>query len=137
MSLSDVETALKKAIPNVDGIKTHFENVLAMDVNGRDAFLVVTFLPAMPDAVTLGIHGLDLVSGILQIDAHYPIYNGVKDLKELYERFREAFYAGKKYRFNEQEMTIRNCGRSGIRVEKTSAHMRVDISWYAYLKRCR
>ena len=98
-------------------------------------WIMVHFLPGPRKVYTLGTGGLDVCRGILQIDVNAMLQSGESAAANAYTALSEAFTAGQRLIFEEQEVSILACSRSRGTVLDTWYRVPITVSWEAYLIR--
>jgi hypothetical protein len=95
----------------------------------------VTYLPNVPDVVTLGNGGEDELTGIFQLDIFMPLGKGEKEALDISDKLRTYFTAGRRFVYMGQEVVIRNCGRSQGFIANNQFRIPISVIWYSRLTR--
>lgn len=82
---------------------------------GVNRFAEAYLLPNAPEPATLGDDGLDLVTGIIQINVNVPLHEGDGRLLQLCDGVSTAFRAGTDAVYSGQVVTLLGGGVSGFR----------------------
>lgn len=95
----------------------------------------LTNLPTQPSQATLGDGGLDLHTGILQVDLYFPQGKGRAATLQLADQIAAHFKAGESCEFEGQFVRFISCGRSEGRVEDGWYRTVISINWKAHVER--
>jgi hypothetical protein len=135
MSLVDINAALVVAYQGASlGLPTAWEGVdFTPPANAPWAQLYL--LPAPTSVDTLGANGLDLHTGILQIDLNMSQNSGTGGLLGYADTLRGVFKAGTSATHNGQSVLILDCSRSRLTQAAGWLTVRMTITWRAYTAR--
>lgn len=95
MSIAHIHNTLDaKLLTITDLPPLQLENTQVRTGAGIKAFCRSTLLPARPNRETIGINGLDIHSGIYQIDLIYPPIIGYDDCAQMVDLIINTFTTG-------------------------------------------
>lgn len=94
-----------------------------------------TFVPARPDAASLGTGGMDEVTGFVQIDLNYPQGTGESVVMGKYDSLRNTFKTGSRFSYGGDTVIVRSCGRSPGREVDGVYRVSVTIYFYSQIQR--
>lgn len=135
MSLADINAALVVAYQGAAlGLPTAWEGVDFTPPADAD-WAQLYLLPAPTTIDTLGPGGLDLHTGIFQIDLNVPQNSGTGALLGYADALRTAFKAGNNASHNGQNVLILDCSRSKLTQAAGWLTVSMSISWRAYTAR--
>jgi len=141
MSFSSVQSALiaKWVAVNAllaDGpLETAYPNTKFSPPASGVPWAQVFLLANQPFVGSLGSSGEDEMSGILQIDLHYPLGEGVFDLNAAYDVIRDNFKAGTYLTYSTQWVLINSCGMEPPMSEGAYYKGMITIEWETRLTR--
>jgi hypothetical protein len=135
MSLVDINAALVVAYQGASlGLPTAWEGVdftPPTDAPWAQFYM----LPAPVSVDTLGANGLDLHTGVLQIDLNVPQNTGTGALLGYADTLRGVFKAGTSTAHNGQSVLILDCSRSRLTQAAGWLIVSMSITWRAYTAR--
>jgi hypothetical protein len=135
MSLTDINAALVVAYQGASlGLPTAWEGV-DFTPPADAAWAQLWMLPAPVSIDTLGANGLDLHTGVLQIDLNVPQNTGTGALLGYADTLRSAFKAGNNTTHNGQSVLILDCSRSRLTQAAGWLTVSMSITWRAYTAR--
>lgn len=82
--------------------------------------------------VTLGIEGLDQITGVTQLNMRYGIKTGSYKTRQDYELARKTFWSGARLSYNGQEVQVINCQLGPGMVSGTVYTVPITIRWVGY-----
>ena len=135
MSLADINAALVVAYQGAAlGLPTAWEGV-DFTPPADAAWAQLYLLPAPTSIDTLGPGGLDLHTGIFQVDLSVPQNTGTGVLLGYADTLRAVFKAGNTAIHNSQSVLILDCSRSKLTQAAGWLTVSMSISWRAYTAR--
>lgn len=135
MSFANIESALLNAYTGGSfGLSTAYDNVHFEPTEGT-AWAEVSLIPAQPEPSSVGVHGIDMHTGVLQIALHYPPNSGRSAAVAKADAIASVFYAGAKFAYNSQDVVITSCGRSGGKTLGGWFTIIISINWWAHVLR--
>jgi hypothetical protein len=135
MSLADINAALVVAYQGAAlGLPTAWEGVDFTPPSDA-AWAQVWMLPAPVTVDTLGDSGLDLHTGIFQIDLSVPQNSGTGALLGYADTLRTALKAGTTTTHNGQSVLILDCSRSRLTQAGGWLTITMSTSYRAYTPR--
>lgn len=135
MSLANVHEALTIAVKAVVGSTPLQRQNAQFAKPANSKWAAFFFLPNQPLADTLGDSGMDMATGIIQVDYYYPAGSGDVAADTDLEAFRAAFKAGHGAIHDGQAVIYRNCGAPHRRQEDNWFIVSVTVGWYALVPR--
>lgn len=95
----------------------------------------IAFITNQPEASSVGTGGLDVHTGILQIDLMYPLGKGTGDSVEKADQVANVFKGGTQASFGGQTVNIRSCGIRQPTASGGWLRTIISIAWIAYVAR--
>lgn len=131
MDFSNIKAALVKAyVTGAFGLPTAYENK-DLKPDNTQPWASVLVVPNQPEVVTLSDHGQDEHTGFMQINLNYPLNKGDGAILQKADAIRAFFKAGKAFHHSNQQVVIRNCGRSQGRTVDGLYQIILTITYYA------
>lgn len=135
MSQTKIRKALIKALNDATlGITLVFPNTATKTASGEPSG-EVAIVWNNPTVHTLGDHGEDMHTGFVQVLLCFPLGLGDLPMLEVSDRIRNAFKAGGRKWYQDQEVVIENCGIGRPEQLDGKYVSPVSIYWYAKTRR--
>lgn len=133
MSTKDIYSALKEELVNGSfGVHMVLPNIPYAPVINAP-YAEVYFLPAQPDAASLGTGKAESVTGILQLTLYFPVERGDGLMLDTIDLLKNTFLRGKDFEYGESCVRVESAGVSGSPGVKGKWFTQVfDIEWSAY-----